>query len=60
MAEIHNPSDAAMTVAVRSNPHVSGLTFAETVTLPAGASVIRLLGPGVAAVLDGERERRPQ
>jgi hypothetical protein len=44
-AEIHNPTDAALTVAVRNNPHVTGLTFAETLTLPAGSSVIRALGP---------------
>jgi len=43
--EIHNPTDAALTVAVRNNPHVTGLTLAETLTLPAGSSVIRRLGP---------------
>jgi hypothetical protein len=48
IAEIHNPTDAELTIAVRSNPHLSGLTFAETLTLPAGTSVSRTLGPALA------------
>jgi hypothetical protein len=44
VAEIHNPTDAALTVTVRSSPHVAGLTFAETLTLAAGRSVSRRLG----------------
>jgi hypothetical protein len=44
-AEIHNPTDAAIRVTVRNNPRVAGFTFAETLTLPAGTSVIRNLGP---------------
>ena len=44
VAEIHNPTDAALTVTVRSNPHVAGLTFAETLTLAAGSSASRRLG----------------
>jgi hypothetical protein len=56
-AEIHNPSDAALTVAVRSNPHVSGLAFAETLTLPAGASVIRRLGRSAVAVRENRGTR---
>jgi hypothetical protein len=45
LAEIHNPTDAALTVTVRSNPHLTGLTFSETLRLPAGTSVSRHLGP---------------
>lgn len=44
VAELHNPTDTALTVNVRSNPHLAGLTFAETLTLPAGSSVSRRLG----------------
>ncbi len=45
VAEIHNPTDAALTAGVRSNPQLTGLSFAETLTLPAGTSVSRTLGP---------------
>ena len=48
VADIHNPTDAALTVTVRSNPHVTGLRFSETLTVPAGNSVIRVLGPAPA------------
>lgn len=48
VAEIHNPTDAALTVTVRSNPHVAGLRFSETMALPAGSSAIRVLGPAPA------------
>jgi hypothetical protein len=48
VAEIHNPTDAALAVRVRANPHLSGLTFSETFTLPAGNSAIRNLGPAPA------------
>jgi len=44
-AEIHNPTDQPLTVTVRANPHVSGLRFAETLTLPPGSSTFRNLGP---------------
>jgi hypothetical protein len=48
LAEIHNPTDAPLTVTVRGNPHLTGLTFSETLTLPAGSSVSRSLGPAPA------------
>jgi len=45
VAEIHNPTDAALTATVRSNPHVTGLQFSEALTLAPGSSAIRVLGP---------------
>lgn len=44
-AEIHNPTDQAITATVRSNPACHGFTFNERLTLPAGASIQRELGP---------------
>ena len=48
VAEIHNPTAGALTLTVRSNPHVTGLRFRETLTVSAGNSVIRVLGPAPA------------
>ncbi|NUQ61551.1 MAG: hypothetical protein HUU20_03625 [Pirellulales bacterium] len=43
VAEIHNPTDATLRVAVCTNPHIMGLRFEETITLGAGTSVSRRL-----------------
>jgi hypothetical protein len=45
VAEIHNPTDKAVTATVRSNSLFTGFTFNEKLTLAAGTSVIRTLGP---------------
>jgi len=50
VAETHSPTDAALSVTVRGNPHPTGLTFAETLALPAGSSVTCVLGPAPGGV----------
>ena len=45
LLEMHNPTDAEMTVKVKSSPHVAGFKFAETVKIAPGTSQFRTLGP---------------
>jgi hypothetical protein len=42
--EIHNSTDAPLTVAVRANPAFTGFRIAETVKLAPGSSVFRTVG----------------
>ncbi len=48
VAEIHNPTDKAITATVRSNPAYQGFVFSEKLTLQPGSSVNRELGPAQA------------
>jgi len=58
LAEIHNPTDAALTVTVRTNPHLTGLTFSETLTLPPAPRSAAPSAPPPRGELDRESGSR--